>query len=79
MHRVIKVGDGEVWYRVRAKSRRRPVVYRDDRPAAPGSSGGKAREAGRGSRSQAAPDDKSNPRRREGRGEGGETVSHPTE
>lgn len=60
----------ERWYRVRGKRRRPRVIFqptegRQDTPPE-----GKTREAGRGSSSDAAPADKGNPGRREGRGEG---------
>lgn len=62
--------ENEVWYVVPGR-RTRPRKHQT-RPATAGTTvhGGKAREASRGSRSEAAPADKSNPGRREGPGEG---------
>lgn len=60
----------EVWYVVPGRRPRPRIWQRRPEAAVPHVSGGKAREASRGSRSEAAPADKGHHRRREGRGEG---------
>lgn len=71
--------DNEVWYLIPGRKARPRNHMTRPATAAPTKSGGKAREAGRGSSSNAAPAGKSNHRRREGFGEGDFSDGHPNE
>lgn len=60
----------ERWYRVRGKRRRPRVIWQPTEGRQDSPSGGKAGEAGRGSRSKPQATSKGNPGPREGTGEG---------